>query len=107
MVERGDLTLQFQLLCPDDGAVLARFDQDDPLPIGQEVAAGDCDPFVVEKRHLWVAYVPTTRLLSGLLKEARGGKAPARRPGLRRRALPAWGIDSIKHRLFNRSTTST
>lgn len=107
MVDAGELTVQYQLLCPDDGAVLARFEQGAALPIGQQFEQGDCTPFVVQKRHLWVAYVPTRKLLTDLLKEARSaGKSPARRRGLRRRARKALGIDWIRRQPFSHRTTT-
>lgn len=108
MVDSGELTVQYQLLCPDDGAILRRFEQGAELPIGQEVEEGDCARFVVQKRDLWVAYVPTHKLLTDLLKEARTtGKAPARRRGLRRRARKALGIDWIRRQRFSHRTTTT
>lgn len=107
MVDAGDLTLQYQLLCPSDGAVLKRFAQTDPLPIGEEVELGDCDPFTVRKRHILVAYVPTKKLLSGLLREADAGKASAR---FRARQLLVRTIREIGSRIHlpsNPTSTST
>lgn len=107
MVDSGELAVQYQLLCPDDGAVLRRFEQGAELPIGQRIEEGDCAPFVVQKRHLWVAYVPTRKLLTDFLKEARkAGKTPARRRGLRRRARKALGIDWIRRQPFSHRPTT-
>lgn len=107
MVDDGDLELQYQLLCPDDGNVMARFTAEEALPLGEEVDREDCTPFVVEKRHIWVAYVPTKKLTASLLREARAGKVPARRRGVRHRALEALGIDSTKPQGSGRRPTST
>jgi hypothetical protein len=109
MVDRGELVIEYQLLCPDDGAVLGRYGVDDPLPLGESVQKDDCDEFVVTKRDIWVSYKPTPRLTADLLKEARQGKAPARRRGLRRRALAALGTNSKtrEHWSLNATTTFT
>ena len=92
MVDRGELALEYQLVCPDDGAILKRFKQDQPLPIGEEIDADDCEPFVAEKRHFLVAYRPEAPLLQSILGRERSGKARARPGGTRRRADRALGM---------------
>lgn len=84
MVDNGELTLQYQLRRPSDGAVLRRYTSSDVLPIGEEVETDDDDPFMVRKRDVVVAYVPTQQLVTDLLKEARTPKVPAQRRGPRR-----------------------
>lgn len=62
MVKRGQLKLRFDLLCPDNGRTITSFDAGDQLPIGQEWQSDRCDspePFVVERAHIWVVFVPT------------------------------------------------
>lgn len=92
MVDRGELALEYQLVCPQDGAVLRRFKQGQALPIGEEIEADDCEPFVAEKRHFLVAYLPKAVLLQSVLGSERSVKAPARPGVTRRRADRALGM---------------
>lgn len=92
MVDRGELALEYQLVCPDDGAVLKRFGQHQRLPIGEEIEADDCEPFIAEKRHFLVSYLPEAVLLQSILGSERSGKAPARPGATRRRADRALGM---------------
>lgn len=77
MVDRGELSLEYQLVCPQDGAVLGCFKRDQPLPIGQKIKADGCEPFIAEKRHFLVTYLPQAVLLQALLGSERTVKAQA------------------------------
>lgn len=107
MVDQGELTLHYQLLCPFSGAVLARYERNDVLPIGEELDFEDCEPFTVREKNLTVAYVPTKQLLTDLLKEAKAPKTVARRRGLRGWALAKKATGSIKQPPFGQGTTTT
>jgi hypothetical protein len=107
MVERGDLDVGYELLCPDNGRLIARYSASDPLPIGETIQRDDCEEFDVTPRHLWVTYRPSSTLAMSLLRRATdAGKAQARRSRLRR-ALGRLRIGSTRTHFSGRTSTST
>ena len=93
MVQDGQLRLQFDLICPDNGRTIRSYSDKEQLPIGQAVSSDRCDsdePFVVEPQHIWIQFVPTEQLRVRVRRErARRERAAASQeddpPGLRRR----------------------
>ena len=62
MVRDGRLRLRFDLLCPDNGRTITSFWEEDELPLGKDWSSDRCtsdEPFIVERRHIWVHFVPT------------------------------------------------
>ena len=79
LVSSGDLTVRYDLLCPDNGRTIKRFSFDEELPIGQEWTDDRCDgPFVVSESDFWVMYVPTERFrLNVRRRRSRQGDPPS------------------------------
>jgi hypothetical protein len=106
MVTRGELEVRYELLCPDDGRLIARYTPADTLPIGETVHHAECEEFDVTPQSLWVTYRPSADLAMALLRRAtEAGKARARQ-GVLRRALERLGIGSIRTHISSRVRTS-
>lgn len=72
MVEGGQLELNYELICPDNGRTICSFDAVDELPLGQEMTDQRCEtdePFLVDKSNIWVTFKPTVELFRAANKE--------------------------------------
>ncbi len=103
MVRDGRLRLRFDVICPDNGRTIESFWQEQELPIGQTRRSDRCDsdePFVVDKAHIWITFVPSERFRLGVRRrraqcsrETRVRAGDEQEPGLARRTgcRPTWG----------------
>jgi hypothetical protein len=99
MVRDGRLRLRFDLLCPDNGRTITSFRQEDDLPIGKEWSSDRCagdEPFIVERRHIWVQFVPTNEFRVRVRRNRVQASRPPERPpdddppGMSRRTWTHW-----------------
>ena len=91
MVQRGDLRLRFDLVCPGNGRTVKQFNEASEVPLGTLWEDnGVCDePFVVEKRDVMIAFVPTERYRIRVQRQRAREPHPSEGdpPGLLRRIL--------------------
>lgn len=83
LTRNGALSLRFDLMCPDNGRTIHSFNSDADLPIGQEWQDERCEtdePFIVDRDHIWVVFVPTERWRTTVLRRRARDRAP-RDPG--------------------------
>lgn len=66
LVQKGQLRLKFQLICPDNSKTIRSYNSEEELPLGEELSDGRCEtdePFLVEKSNIWVTFEPAGDLL--------------------------------------------
>ena len=65
MVGRGELSMSFELTCPDGGETLAVFGPGEKLPLGSDYKCDEhgSEPFLVDESAFWVTFTPTSDLL--------------------------------------------
>jgi hypothetical protein len=75
LVGSGELTLKFDLICPDNGRTIRRYSVEEELPIGEMESDTKCEtdePFCVEKRHIWVTFEPALEFLQQVNRKRAG-----------------------------------
>lgn len=80
LVERGDLTLGFEVMCPESGRTISTYSREDHVPVGETIDCDLCDvgEHVVREEDIWVTFTPTYKLSSRLGRQESPKAAPSR-----------------------------
>ncbi len=111
LVNQGDLEVQYELLCPDNGRSIATSSQLEDLPIGEEIQDERCEsdePFAVAREDVWVRFLPSHELLLRVNRESAGSppKKKGRQAASARRAT-SWVPSSLRSEPPSRRAGST
>lgn len=88
LVGDGLLTMNFEVLCPDNGASVRTYGTREEIPFGQEISDERCEslaPFIVDEDLLWVTFTPSRQLLLDLNAQAPHSEKKRRSPKAKRR----------------------
>jgi hypothetical protein len=96
LVSSGELTMNFEVLCPEDGRTIASFRAGEPIPVGKFLDAPDCPsgPVEVVEEELWVTFTPTDKLLLDV--NARLAPDRKKKPRRRSRRLKTASTPSVR-----------